>query len=55
VARIERETGVKIRDFQKTPDVANTMFSDTTHLNRYEGAHAFTELLVREYADALTR
>ncbi len=51
VARIAAQTGVTIRNYQKTPAVSNDMFSDTTHLN----PSAFTELLVREYADDLAR
>jgi hypothetical protein len=53
VERIRRETGVPLRDFQQTDFVSNDMFSDSTHLNRYQGAVAFTHLLAQEYAELL--
>ena len=51
--RIARETGAPIRDFQVTDAVSNSMFGDTTHLNRYQGAIAFTKLIAEEYAERL--
>jgi hypothetical protein len=51
--RIRQETGVPVRDFQEIESVENSMFSDTTHLNRYHGAVAFTRFLAEEYADRL--
>ncbi|GJM09910.1 MAG: hypothetical protein DHS20C11_21860 [Lysobacteraceae bacterium] len=48
--RIEQETGVRVRDFQEIEPVKNSYFSDTTHLNRYQGAVAFTQFLVDQYA-----
>ena len=53
VQRIEQATGVKVRDFQSIDAVSNDMFSDTTHLNRYQGAVAFSEFLAGEYAGIL--
>lgn len=53
VERIQAETGVRVRDFQEIDAVSNDMFSDTTHLNRYYGAVAFTEFLVEEYGGLL--
>jgi hypothetical protein len=53
VERIRRETGVPLRDFQQTDFVSNDMFSDSTHLNRYQGAVAFTHLVAEEYAELL--
>jgi len=53
IARIERETGVRVRDFQKIDAVSNDMFSDTTHLNGREGREAFTRFLAEEYAHLL--
>jgi hypothetical protein len=53
VARIERETGVKVRDFQKIDAVTNDMFSDTTHLNGLDGLDAFTRFLAEEYVHLL--
>ncbi|MGI9220798.1 MAG: hypothetical protein ACR2QS_07165 [Woeseiaceae bacterium] len=53
VARIERETGVRVRDFQKIDAVTNHMFSDTTHLNGLDGREAFTSYLAEEYGHLL--
>lgn len=50
VERIERETGVPVKNFQDLPEIQPEMFSDTTHLNRYRGAVAFTGRMVEEYA-----
>ena len=55
VKRIERETGVPVRNFQEIDAVSNNMFGDTTHLNRYIGAVAFTGFLAEEYADRLSQ
>lgn len=44
---------VSAGDFQVTETVRNSMFGDTTHLNRYQGAVAFTHLLIEEYEDLL--
>lgn len=55
LARIERETGAPVRDWQVVDVVGNDMFSDTTHLNRYRGAVAFTRLLAEQYAEVLTQ
>jgi len=51
--RIERETGILIRNFQEIDEVTPTMFSDTTHLNHYHGAKVFTRFLARVYAPYL--
>ena len=51
--RIERETGVVVRNFQQIDAVSNDMFSDTTHLNGLEGRLAFTRFLAEEYAPLL--
>ena len=51
--RIERETGVRVRDFQKIDAVTNDMFSDTTHPNGLAGREAFTRFLVDEYGHLL--
>ena len=53
VERIRTETGAPVRDYQRIDAVSNDMFSDTTHLNRYQGAISFTRHLVEEYADLL--
>jgi hypothetical protein len=53
VERIRAETGAPVHDFQVIDAVSNDMFSDTTHLNRYYGAVAFTELLAEQYAELL--
>lgn len=53
VAQISEATGLPVRDYQVVEGVSNDMFSDTTHLDRYRGAVAFTEFLVSEYAEVL--
>ncbi|MEL7022891.1 MAG: hypothetical protein AAGL69_04030 [Pseudomonadota bacterium] len=53
IRQIEAATGLPVRDYQTIEQVTNDMFSDTTHLNRYQGAAAFTKFLVDEYADLL--
>ena len=53
VRQIEDATGVAVRDFQQIDAITTDMFSDTTHLNRYYGAAAFTAFLAEEYADYL--
>jgi hypothetical protein len=50
---ISAETGVAVRDWQVIEPVTNDMFSDTTHLNRYQGAVAFTRFLAEQYAPLL--
>ncbi|MEM7350305.1 MAG: hypothetical protein AAF657_05835 [Acidobacteriota bacterium] len=51
--RIRSETGVTIRDYQVLEGFSAKMFSDTTHLSRYEGDVAFTAHLVEEYTPLL--
>jgi hypothetical protein len=53
IAQIENAAGVKIRDHQQIEGLSNDMFSDTTHLNRYQGAVAFTHFLAEQYGDGL--
>ena len=53
VKQIEAATGVTVRDHQQIDAVSNDMFGDTTHLNRYQGAVAYTEFLAQEYAPLL--
>lgn len=53
VTRIERETGVRVRDFQKIDAISNEMFSDTTHLNGLDGRETFTRFLAEEYGHLL--
>jgi hypothetical protein len=52
--RIEAETGEPVRNYQVVEGVTNAMFSDTTHLNRYQGAANFTKFLARTYGPGLT-
>lgn len=42
-----------IRNFQIIDAVTNEMFSDTTHLARYQGDVPFTLFLADQYAEAL--
>jgi hypothetical protein len=51
--RIEKETGVKVQDFQTLDMITPEMFSDTTHLSRYAGDVAFTGFLVERYSEYL--
>jgi len=53
IAQIEQATGITIRDYQEIDGLSNAMFSDTTHLNRYQGAVRFTHHLVEQYAPGL--
>ena len=53
IAQIESATGVTIRDYQQIDGLTNDMFTDTTHLNRYQGAVRFTHHLVEQYAEGL--
>ncbi len=53
--RIERETGVTIRSFEDFTKDRPDMFSDTTHLARYQGDVPYTSLLVETYAPILAR
>jgi hypothetical protein len=45
--RIERETGVRVVDFQYLPDLDASQFFDVTHLTPHEGRLTFT----RRFAD----
>jgi hypothetical protein len=49
VQRIKQATGVTIKNHQDLPVINPSMFSDTTHLNRYRGAAAYTLYLAEQY------
>ncbi len=49
IARIEAGTGLQIKDHQDLSVMKPSMFSDTTHLNRYQGATTYTRYLADEY------
>lgn len=51
--RLESETGLEVRDYQQLDIITPEMFSDTTHLTRYEGDVAFTGFLADTYAPLL--
>lgn len=53
IKRIEQATGVKIKNHQDLPTIKASMFGDTTHLNRYQGAVAYTNYIIDEYTEAL--
>ena len=53
IREIEVATGVTVRDWQQIDAVSNGMFGDTTHLNRYQGAVAFTRFLAETYGPDL--
>ncbi|MEM9316305.1 MAG: hypothetical protein AAGA95_16925 [Pseudomonadota bacterium] len=52
--QLETATGVTVRDWQQIDVVSNDMFGDTTHLNRYEGAVAFTRFVAEQYGPYLS-
>ena len=53
IAKIESETGIKIRNHQDLSVMKPHMFRDTTHLNRYQGAVTYTDYLIENYANLL--
>ncbi len=55
IRKIEAATGVTVRDWQQIDAVSNSMFGDTTHLNRYQGAVAFTRFVADKYGPGLAQ
>lgn len=53
VAQIEAATGVKIVDHQQLEGIDESMFRDTTHLDRYTGDIAYTDILIRDFGRSL--
>ena len=53
--RVQKETGVTIRNFQDLDLITPEMYSDTTHLARYQGDVPFTAHLVDVYESQLRR
>lgn len=53
IERIETETGLQIDNHQVIDAVSNTMFADTTHLNRYQGAAQYTRYLAEQYGSLI--
>jgi hypothetical protein len=53
LSRIEKETGVTIRNFQEIDVITPQMYSDTTHLARYSGDEVFTRFLADKYRPQL--
>lgn len=51
VRQIEQATGIKIKDHQQIPEITSDMYRDTTHLSRYRGDIAYTDYLLKQYAD----
>ena len=51
--RIQRETGVELRDYQVIDVIGPEHFFDTTHLSNYDGIDIFSEFLAREFAEKL--
>jgi hypothetical protein len=51
--KIEQATGVRIKNHQDLDVMKPSMFSDTTHLNRYQGQVAYTNHLINQYKDNL--
>ncbi len=52
--RIQRETGVTIRNYQEAEEFGPENFSDATHLSRYGGDVPFTAFLADDYLPLLT-
>ena len=50
LSRIERETGVRISDFQTEPPFEASLFSDTTHLLLTTGRPRFSRFLADHYS-----
>ncbi len=50
VERIERETGVAVRDYQHLPDLPGRYYFDATHLSLHEGQPRFSALLADDWA-----
>ena len=53
IERIERETGVPVRNHQLIDEVPPRAFRDTTHLGRYIGDIPYTEYLAEQYSSRL--
>lgn len=51
VRQIEQATGVTMRNHQQIPEITPEMYRDTTHLSRYRGDIAYTDYLLKQYAD----
>lgn len=47
IDRIEKATGIALKNHQDLPVIEPHMFRDTTHLNRYQGAVAYTHYLAQ--------
>lgn len=55
VKQIEQATGITITNHQNLPEITASMYSDTTHLSRYRGGVAYTDYLVKQYADVFDK
>ena len=53
IEQIETATGLQIKDHQDLDVINPDMFGDATHLQRYTGAVAYTDYLIKEYEDKL--
>jgi len=53
IKQIEQATGIKIKNHQDIEEVTADMYRDTTHLSRYRGDIAYTDFLLKEYANVL--
>jgi len=53
IQQIETGTGIRIRNHQDLPSITPQMFSDATHLNRYQGAVNYTKHLIQEMGQFL--
>lgn len=53
IKQIEQATGLKIDDHQSLDIIEPDMFTDASHLNRYQGAVVYTEFLAEKYVERL--
>ena len=50
LARIERETGIAVRDYQYARELPGRYYFDVTHLTPHEGTGRFSNLLADDWA-----
>jgi hypothetical protein len=53
IARIERDTGLRVLDLSAAPEIADSDFVDVTHLNQLGGTAAFSRLVAARAAELL--
>ncbi len=53
IKQIEQATGIEIHNHQDIEEVNADMYRDTNHLSRYRGDIAYTDFLLKEFANQL--